>query len=471
MFRLTLLIFSLLFLSACSELDVSTSGNAPVIVELGASPKTIGFGESSTLSWRALGATSYTVEPGVGSVTSTSVSVSPAQTTTYKITAISAQGRDVEEVKVTVTGGAGDDTAAPSGDFGVSKVSSGPFVNDRPGGISGADDARVIRVPPGGTFYARVEYSDPSGVAATELNLVNSRPDGVAGTLDPSQQYFTKGEPLGCDLSSRPTSVTCVYPIFVDAEAVNIGELTSSEFAYVFRTKVTDGAGNQSDEAKRGYVVIDENASNPEPTPEPAPEPTPEPTPDPAENNAPVADFSASQVSGTLEVKYSAKSSADPDGDTLDYTWDFGDGSHAESRDYARTYAKAGTYRVTLIVTDGRGGRDVKAEDFTVEALSSPPPPTEKVSVRIDDVETLMIRGKKVSVDLEATVSGFAAGKTVYRWRVVAGDYEEVKIENPRAEDTKVTFHEEGTYRLELRVSDGASEAAATVDIRVRERD
>ena len=219
MFRLTLLIFSLLLLSACGELDVSTSGNAPVIVELGASPTTISFGESSTLSWRAPGATSYTVEPGVGSVTSTSVSVSPAQTTTYKITAISAQGRDVEEVKVTVAGGAGDDTAAPSGDFGVSKVSSGPFVNDRPGGISGSDDARVIRVLPGGTFYAQVEYSDPSGVAAAELNLVNSRPDGVAGTLDPSQQYFTKGEPLGCDLSSRPTSVTCVYPIFVDAGA------------------------------------------------------------------------------------------------------------------------------------------------------------------------------------------------------------------------------------------------------------
>ena len=175
-------------------------------------------------------------------------------------------------------------------------------------------------------------------------------------------------------------------------------------------------------------------------------------------------------MSGTLKVRYSAKPSADPDGDTLDYTWDFGDGSRAESRDYTRTYAKAGTYRVTLTVTDGRGGRDVKAEDFTVEAVSSPPP-TEKVSVRIDDVETLTTRGKKVSVDLEATVSGFAAGKTVYRWRVVAGDNEEVKIDNPRVEDTKVTFREEGTYRLELRVSDGANEAAATVDIRVRERD
>ena len=465
MLRFSFFIFSLLLLSACGKLDAGTSSNAPVIVELDASPKTISPGESSTLSWRASGATSYTVEPGVGSVTGTSVRVSPAQTTVYKITAIGAQGRDVEEVEVTVSGSVvGDDSAAPSGDFGVSKTSGGPFVNDRPGGISGADDARVVRVPPGGTFYAQVDYSDPSGITAVELNLVNSKPDGVAGTLNPSQQFFTKGEPLsGCDLSSRPVSVTCVYPIFVDEAALNIDELTSGEFAYVFRTKVTDGAGNQSDEAKRGYVVIDKSASNPEP----------EPTPAPSGNSDPVADFSASQVSGTLEVKYSASASADPDGDTLSYAWNFGDGSSAASRDYTRTYEEAGTYRVTLTVTDGKGGRDVKAKDFTVRAVGETPPAEtpEEVSVRIDDVKTLTLKGRKVSADLKVTVKGFDAGKTTYRWRIMDGDREEVKIDKPRAEDTKVTFFEEGTYRLELSVKDGTNEASATIDIKVRERD
>ena len=259
MLRFSFLILFLLLLAACSEVGVgSTSSSGPVIIELNASPTSISLGESSTLSWRATGATSYMVEPGVGSVTTTSVTVSPKQTTLYTITAVSLEGRDVEEVEVRVAGGGGD-TTAPSGYFGVGSAPSGPFLNDKPDGISDANDARVVRVAPGGTFYAQVDYSDPSGVAAVELNLVNSSPADVAGTLDPAQQFFTLGEPLsGCDLSSSPSNVTCVYPVRVDESAVNIDELTSSEFAYVFRTKVTDGAGNQSDEAKRGYVVIDE---------------------------------------------------------------------------------------------------------------------------------------------------------------------------------------------------------------------
>ena len=183
------------------------------------------------------------------------------------------------------------------------------------------------------------------------------------GPLDPEQGFFTLGTPTGaCDLSNNPISVTCVYPITVASDAVNIDELDNSggEFAYVFRTKVTDSAGNVSDEAIRGYIIVtDDDAPNP-----PGPN-----------NRAPKADFSASQEEDSLEVKFSAQASSDPDGDKLSYSWDFGDGSSASSRDYTKTYAEAKDYQVKLTVSDGQGGEDTETKTITVEEVKSEPEP------------------------------------------------------------------------------------------------
>ena len=159
----------------------------------------------------------------------------------------------------------GSDSAAPTGVFGVSLSFGGPYLNDVGEAITSADDERVVEVEPGGKFYVRVDYEDPSGITDIDVNLVNESPEGLAGTLDPTQSFFTLGqptnisEPSGCDLSERPTSVVCIYEVRVAEDAVNITALENSadEFAYVFRTQVTDAAGNTSDEAERGYVVIE----------------------------------------------------------------------------------------------------------------------------------------------------------------------------------------------------------------------
>ena len=362
------LIFLLLLLTACGGSGLDTSNGRPTIIELDASPTSIRSGESSTLSWRVAGATSFTVEPGVGSVSGSSVTVSPTQTTIYILTAISEEGRDMAEVKVSVRGGgSGSDTDAPSGSFGVSGVSSGPFTNDRPEGISSADDARVLRVAPGGTFYAQVAYSDPSGIKGIELNLVNSNPEGIKGPLEPSQQFFAKGTPQGsCDLSGSATSVTCVYPIKVDEDAVNIDELTSGEFAYVFRTRVTDSAGNQSDEAIRGYVVVDEDATNsgpaPEPAPKPTPKPAPEPTPDPSENQATEVKIEVDLVGsggGWTLYDLDAKTKGF-DADTVRYWWRVVEGNkrrvwieNTRAEDTQVAFYGEREYRLELRVSDG----------------------------------------------------------------------------------------------------------------------
>jgi phospholipase C len=68
--------------------------NAPLAVTLKADPPNIAPGSHSTLSWASQGATSLSIDQGVGAVTGSngSVSVSPAQNTIYTITAVDAQG-------------------------------------------------------------------------------------------------------------------------------------------------------------------------------------------------------------------------------------------------------------------------------------------------------------------------------------------------------------------------------------------
>jgi PKD repeat protein len=73
-------------------------------------------------------------------------------------------------------------------------------------------------------------------------------------------------------------------------------------------------------------------------------------------NRRPLADaggpFYSAVVGNPLSLNGSA--SVDPDGDSLTYTWIFGDGTSGTGVSPQHTYAAAGTYLVTLIVNDGQ---------------------------------------------------------------------------------------------------------------------
>jgi large repetitive protein len=80
-------------------------------------------------------------------------------------------------------------------------------------------------------------------------------------------------------------------------------------------------------------------------------------TPGDPENNAPVAD-AGGPYTGTVgtAIQLDGSGSSDPDGDTpLIYAWDLGDGSTAAGVAPTHTYSGAGTYTVSLVVTDSRG--------------------------------------------------------------------------------------------------------------------
>ena len=91
-------------------------------------------------------------------------------------------------------------------------------------------------------------------------------------------------------------------------------------------------------------------------------------------NMPPEADISA-PTEGTAEspITFSSSGSVDTDGEIVEYTWDFGDGSPvSHNANPSHTYAKEGTYTVTLTVTDDREGTDTATFTITVEPKPFP---------------------------------------------------------------------------------------------------
>ena len=83
---------------------VSIISVSPVsVATFTASPSTINPGQTSTLSWVALNATTVTISPGIGNVSATgSTQVTPATTTTYTLTATNSAGSVNATAVVTV---------------------------------------------------------------------------------------------------------------------------------------------------------------------------------------------------------------------------------------------------------------------------------------------------------------------------------------------------------------------------------
>lgn len=77
-------------------------------------------------------------------------------------------------------------------------------------------------------------------------------------------------------------------------------------------------------------------------------------------NRAPAAALEADITAGALPltVHFSAEHAVDPDGDKLSYSWDFGAGKKEQTSAPAinHTFSTAGTYPVSVAVSDGNGG-------------------------------------------------------------------------------------------------------------------
>ncbi|MDQ6740271.1 MAG: PKD domain-containing protein, partial [Actinomycetota bacterium] len=151
-------------------------------------------------------------------------------------------------------------------------------------------------------------------------------------------------------------------------------------------------------------------------------------TPPPV-NQAPVAAFTAAVQD--LHVAVDGSGSADPDGTIAAFAWNFGDGDTATGATAAHDYAAAGSYDVTLTVTDNQGATAIKTERITVTA---PPaanqPPVASFTATVADLNVAL--DGSGSTDADGSVAsyawdfgdgGTAAGATATHSYAAAGTY------------------------------------------------
>jgi glucose/arabinose dehydrogenase len=138
-----------------------------------------------------------------------------------------------------------------------------------------------------------------------------------------------------------------------------------------------------------------------------------------ANNSAPNAVVNAVPTSGPvpLTVAFDGIGSNDADGDTLTYTWDFGDGSPSQTTQAPttrHTYSETGTHTATLTVRDTNGAED--AATVRIEAGAGPPQP-EIESPAIDQTfavgDKIVLRGSATDPEDGALPDGSL------RWEVL----------------------------------------------------
>ena len=116
----------------------------------------------------------------------------------------------------------------------------------------------------------------------------------------------------------------------------------------------------------------------------------------------PVNDFPTADAGGPYSatlgnsITFDGTGSSDPDGDTLTYFWDFGDGSNSTLENPSHTYGAADTFTVTLDVNDGEVDSSQSVTSAVVSAPNSAP---------VADDQSVTITGSSVVIRLTGSDS------------------------------------------------------------------
>ncbi|HEX7364975.1 MAG TPA: hypothetical protein VF366_07415 [Dehalococcoidia bacterium] len=117
---ISLVLLAVVLIPGCTCQPIIVGGKQPVINSFNASPASISSGESSSLDWEVSGATSVSIDQGIGNVALTgSRAVAPAATTVYTLTASSTGGSVTATTQVIVSGTAPPPPTPPSPPTGL----------------------------------------------------------------------------------------------------------------------------------------------------------------------------------------------------------------------------------------------------------------------------------------------------------------------------------------------------------------
>ena len=153
-----------------------------------------------------------------------------------------------------------------------------------------------------------------------------------------------------------------------------------------------------------------------------------------------------------LEMTADGRTSSDPDGDTISFEWDFGDGEGATTALATHTYAAAGVYTVRLTVTDTHA-----AANFSEQAYDARAPPT--ASFNIVGVTP---SGPGLRVTVDASASSDLDGTIVnYNWTWGDGNYSDTAGPATSHDYDAFWLDQTVTIILEVTDDDGLTDTAS----------
>jgi len=181
-------------------------------------------------------------------------------------------------------------------------------------------------------------------------------------------------------------------------------------------------------------------------------------------NSDPIAD-GGGPYEGTTDaaIDFDGSASSDPDGDTLVYTWDFGDGSIGNGPLVSHLYTTADTFQVTLTVTDPDGASDENETTATIGIGNRAP-----INLIVTGNETGS-KGELLSFSAVATDPEDESIKYVFDWDDGSPIEESAYIGSGVAYDTIHTYASFGVYSVSVYAEDtaGGSSAPETLEVSI----
>ncbi len=178
-----------------------------------------------------------------------------------------------------------------------------------------------------------------------------------------------------------------------------------------------------------------------------------------APNVPPTAVIRTVSVAGTipLTVNLSGGNSTDPDGSIATYAWDLGNGQTATGASAQAIYTEAGSYTVTLVVTDDRGATATQTLTIEVSEDSNIAPGADFSATPSSGAAPLSVSfDGSASADVDGTIASYA-------WNFGNGQ------NGSGATPPAVTYTLPGSYTATLTVTDnkgatGTSSQVITVN-------
>ncbi|QTA85729.1 PKD domain-containing protein [Desulfonema magnum] len=170
-------------------------------------------------------------------------------------------------------------------------------------------------------------------------------------------------------------------------------------------------------------------------------------------NAPPAANAGPDQWVTSSEVQFDGTGSADPDGDIIQYSWDFGDGSTGTGPSPVHVYKTPGVYRVRLTIRDDSAtSTDRSSDEMTVTVNHLP-----FADAGPDQVG---VPGQPIYLDASASVDP-DGDISAFEW--IFGDGGNSKLETRNSKLRKVShiYAKPGRYKALLTVYDNSGHAAA----------